>query len=75
MTRARARERRNTRRVEMMKQKMLVNSMSNVESASEPELRLMLLTLNFEGHKLSIGPLNKYAFSVYFIDYSFPLLT
>ena len=57
----------------MMKQKMLVNSMSNVESATE--LRLMLLTLNFEGHKLSIGPLNKYAFSVYFIDYSFPLLT
>ena len=64
MTRARAREKRNTRRVEMMKQKMLVNSMSNVESSSDlwyPELRLMLFTLNSEVHKLPdfnpIGPL------------------
>ena len=48
----------------MMKQKMLVNSMSNVESSSDlwySELRLMLFTLNSEVHKLPdfnpIGPL------------------
>ena len=70
VTRARAREKRNTRRVEMMKQKMLVNSMSNVESSSDlwyPELRLMLLTLNSEVHKLPdlipIGPLVKMRFT------------
>ena len=53
-----------------MKQKMLVNSMSNVESSSDlwyPELRLMLLTLNSEVHKLPdlipIGPLVKMRFT------------
>ena len=47
---ARERERMKTSRVEIMKQKMLVNSMSNVESSSD--LELMLLTLSSGIHEL-----------------------
>ena len=55
MTRARERERMNTRSVEMMKQKMLVNSISNVESSSDlwyPELKLKPLILSCEVQEL-----------------------